>query len=207
MSANVRHGDNCSIDALAQAGVAYRPDYGETVFGDDCVVRSFTAIYADVHIGSHLRCGHHVLIRERTAIGDHVTVGTGTTIDGQVEIGSYVKIESHVYIPTHTRIGNYVFFGPGAVLTNDRYPLRLRDEYVPCGPIIEDHVTIGARAVVLPGVRIGTGSIIAAGAVVTRDVPEWSLVVGVPGRTSPLPDRLKHENRAKSWQLQIGEEG
>lgn len=199
MSARVRHGSNFSIDRLAQAGVEYRPDCGEAMLGDDCIVRSFSVIYGDVKIGSHFRCGHHVLIREFTTIGDYVTVGTGTTIDGNVELGSYVKLESHVYIPTHTCIGSYVFVGPGAVLTNDRYPLRLRDEYVPCGPVIEDHVTIGARAVVLPGIRIGQGSIVAAGAVVTRDVPEWSLVVGIPGRASPLPDRLKHENRAKSW--------
>lgn len=156
-------------------------------------------IYGDVQIGSHFRCGHHVLIREFTTIGDHVTVGTGTTIDGQVEIGSYVKLESHVYVPTHTRIGSYVFVGPGAVFTNDRYPLRLRDEYEPCGPIIEDSVTIGAQATVLPGVQIGKGTMVAAGAVVTRDVPAWSLVVGVPGQVTSLPERLRHENWAKSW--------
>ena len=67
------------------------------------------------------------------------------------------------------------------------------------GPVLEDSVTIGAGAVVLPGVRVGKGSIVAAGAVVTRDVPEWSIVRGVPGRAEPLPEELRHENRAKSW--------
>lgn len=199
VSINIRHGKNCSIDGLVQIGVVYRPDCGEATLGDDGVVRSFSVIYGDVQIGSHFRCGHHVLIREFTTIGDHVTVGTGTTIDGQVEIGSYVKLESHVYVPTHTRIGSYVFVGPGAVFTNDRYPLRLRDEYEPCGPIIEDSVTIGAQATVLPGVQIGKGTMVAAGAVVTRDVPAWSLVVGVPGQVTSLPERLRHENWAKSW--------
>lgn len=190
---------NTRIDPDARVSVVYRADCNPTEIGDDGVIRSFAVIYGDVKIGAHFRCGHHVLIREFTTIGDQVTVGTGSTIDGHVEIGSYVKLESYVYVPTHTRIGNYVFVGPGAVFTNDRYPLRLRDEYEPCGPIIEDSVTIGARAVVLPGVRIGNGTIVAAGAVVTRDVPDWSLVVGVPGQVTPLPDKLMHENRAKSW--------
>lgn len=187
------------IDPDARVGVVYRDDCGPTEIGPDSIVRSFSVIYGDVRIGRNFKCGHHVLVRERTTIGDDVTVGTSTTIDGQVEIGSCVKLESQVYIPTHTRIGNYVFIGPGAVFTNDRYPLRLRDDYVPSGPIIEDSVTIGARAVVLPGVRVGTGSMVAAGAVVTRDVPAWSLVVGVPGHITPLPDKLRHENRAMRW--------
>jgi len=198
----MRIGDGTIIDPNAEVSVPYRPGCAPTIIGDDGIVRSFAVIYGDVIIGSHFRCGHHVLIREHTTIGDHVTVGTGTTIDGHVEIGSYVKLESQVYIPTHTSIGNYVFVGPGAVFTNDRYPLRLRHEYEPTGPIIEDSVTIGARAVVLPGVRVGYGSMVAAGAVVTKDVPPWSLVIGVPGRVIPLPERLRHENRARSWLLE-----
>jgi acetyltransferase-like isoleucine patch superfamily enzyme len=192
-------GQRTRIEPGAQVGVEYRPGCGGTEIGDDGVVRSLAIIYGDVKIGSFFQTGHHVLIREHTTIGDHVTVGTGTTIDGNVQIGSYVKLESHVYIPTHAQIGSYVFIGPGAILTNDRYPLRRRDEYEPTGPILEDSVTIGAGAVVLPGVRVGKGSIVAAGAVVTRDVPEWSMVVGVPGRVEPLKADLRHENRAKSW--------
>jgi len=192
-------GEGCLIDPQALVGVAYRADAGPARIGADAVVRAFAVIYGDVTIGAHLRCGHHVLIRERTTIGDHVTVGTGTTIDGQTEIGSYVKLESHVYIPTHARLGNYVFLGPGAVLTNDRYPLRQRARYAPSGPVVDDNVTIGAGAILLPGVHVGEGSFVAAGAVVTRDVPPWSLVVGQPGRVRPLPPHLREENRARSW--------
>lgn len=190
------------IDPDARVGVKYRPDCQPPHIGPDGVIRGFAVIYGDVSIGTHFQCGHHILIREHTTIGDYVTVGTGVTIDGHVEIGSYVKLETGVYIPTDTTIGSYVFMGPGAVLTNDRYPLRLREEYVAEGPTIEDSVTIGARAVVLPGVRIGEGSIIAAGAVVTHDVPPWSLVMGVPGRATPLPDRLRHPNHARSWPVE-----
>lgn len=192
-------GEGCVVQEGAILGLPYREGCRETLVGDRAVIRAGTIIYADVVIGNDFKTGHHVLIREHTRIGDRVVVGTGTVIDGHVEIGSFVKLESHVYIPTHTVIGNYCFLGPGAVLTNDKYPQRLRDEYEPQGPILEESVTIGARATILPGVRIGEGAMVAAGSVVTRDVPPWHLAVGVPARVKPLPERLRERNRAKAW--------
>jgi len=75
----------------------------------------------------------------------------------------------------------------------------MRDQYKPAGPIVEDGVSLGANCTILPGVCIGEGSFVGAGSVVTRDVPPWSLVKGVPGVTEPLPDFLKEKNRAKNW--------
>ena len=93
-----------------------------------------------------------------------------------------------VYIPTDTRIGNRVFIGPNAVLTNDRYPPHriggLR------GPVISDGAAIGANTTLLPGVCIGEGSLVAAGAVVTRDVPDHMLAIGTPARIKKLPREL-----------------
>lgn len=198
-TANAIFGADCLIDPRALVGLRYTDDCRAAVIGDRCVIRALTVVYGDVVMGSHVKTGHHVTIREHTRIGDYVVVGSGTVIDGNVTIGSYVKIESRVYIPTHTSVGNHVFIGPGAVLTNDRYPLRLRHDYEPKGPTIEDNVTIGANATILPGVRIGEGSIVAAGSVVTRDVPPWSLAIGVPARFRPLPGRLREPNRAKRW--------
>ncbi len=186
-------------DDTVIVGYAYSQDAQPVVIGEGCVFRGYTVIYMDVIIGNQVRTGHHVLIREHTHIGNQVVIGSGTIIDGYTTIGNFVKIESRVYIPTHTTIGNYVFIGPGAVLTNDKYPLRRRDEYEPKGPIIEDNVTIGANATILPGVRIGEGSMVAAGSVVTKDVPPWHLAIGVPARIQPLPEHLKEPNRAKKW--------
>ncbi len=80
-----------------------------------------------------------------------------------------------------------------------RYPLRLRDSYQAKGPVIEGNVTIGGGVVLCPNVRIGKGSFIAAGSVVTKDVPENSLVKGNPGRVSALPEKLQEQNMALSW--------
>lgn len=187
------------IQPGATVGLIYAPDCGPARIAGPSVVRSGAVIYGDVTIGGHFQSGHNALIREHTRIGRHVVVGTNTVIEGQVAIGDFVKIESNCFIPTFSAIGSRVFFGPNVVLTNDRYPLRRRDEYRPEGPVIEDDVTLGAGVIVLPGVRIGAGSFVAAGAVVTRDIPPKSLVRGVPGRIEPLPDSLDEDNTALSW--------
>lgn len=181
-------------------GVEYRHGSLKPIVPDDAVIRSGTIIYNDVKVGRFFQTGHNVLIRENTEIGDHVVIGTNTVIDGSVNIGSFVKIESNCYIPTHVKIGSRVFIGPNVVMTNDRLPLKKRDEYKPEGPTIEDFVTIGGGVVIVPGVKIGRGSFIAAGALVTKDVPSNSFVKGAPGAIEPLPDDLREDNMAISWQ-------
>ena len=91
-----------------------------------------------------------------------------------------------VYIPTNTTIGNHVFIGPNAVLTNDRYP----PSECLMGPIVKTGAAIGANATILPGVCIGEGALIAAGSIVTRDVPDYMMAVGTPARIKDLPDEI-----------------
>lgn len=192
-------GKDCQIQENVILGLKYKEGCQKARIGDKAVIRAFSIIYADVEIGDEFRTGHYVLIREMTKVGNLVIVGTGSLIEGYTEIGDRVKVEGLAYIPTHTRIGSDVFIGPGAVLTNDRYPQRLRSLYKPEGPVIEDSVTIGANCTILPGVKIGEGAFIAAGSVVTRDVPPWTLVKGVPGRILELPEKLRERNRALRW--------
>ena len=199
MESRVQLGENCLVQDNVTLGLAYRPEAGPLITSDNCIFRSFTTIYGDVRLGEGVQTGHYVLVRERTEIGSFVTIGSGVIIDGHVRVGSFVKLESNVYIPTHTTIGDYVFIGPSAVLTNDRYPLRRRDEYQPAGPVIEDSVTIGANSTILPGVRLGEGAMVAAGSVVTRDVPAWHLAMGSPARFSRLSANLTEKNNARRW--------
>ena len=196
---NARIGDSCKIDPQVEVGYKYSDTCGFAIIGPNACIRMGAIIYGDVTAGADLSVGHYALVREHTQIGDNVGIGTQAVIEGHVSIGSYVKIASQVFIPTHTTIGSYVFLGPQVVLANDRHPLRRRQEYNPEGPIIEDHVSLGAGCLVLPGVRIGFNSMVAAGAIVTHDVPPYSLVKGLPGRHLPLPESLREENRARSW--------
>lgn len=188
-----------NVDPGCHLGWRYGPEAGPLILRGRARIRLGTIIYGDVHVGDDFTTGHHVLIREHTVLGAHVLVGTSTVIDGHVRIGDFVKIETGCYIPTHTVIGSRVFLGPHVVLTNDRYPLRRRREYQPLGPILEDDVTLGAGVVVCPGVRIGAMSFVAAGSVVTRDIPPGVLAKGIPARCAPLPEHLREKNRARSW--------
>ena len=183
-------GENCRIFDPVILGFPPRYfldslEYPGCIIGPDAVIRPGTTIYSDVSIGSNFSSGHNVFIREKTDIGSHVSLGTGVIIEGYSTIGDYSNIQSMVYIPTHSTIGSHVFIGPNSVLTNDRYPPHGGNCLA--GPIIEDHASVGANVTILPGIRIGEGSLVAAGSVVTRDVPSRTLAIGSPSRIKPLP--------------------
>lgn len=176
----------------AEIGYAYDDDSNPPVIGDDSTVRAGTIIYDDVVIGDGFSTGHYAVVRELTEIGDDVLVGTNTVIDGRSTIGSNVSLQTGVYVPSHTEIGNNVFIGPHGVLTNDPYPIRQDVDLT--GPTLEDHVSVGANATILPDVTVGRGSFVAAGAVVVDDVPENTLAVGAPATHEPLPAPLQEDN-------------
>lgn len=192
-SDRVRLGANAHVDDDVDLALAYDEYERPTEIGDDATIRSGTIVYAAVEIGDGFSTGHNVLVREETRLGDDVLAGTNTVIDGQVIAGSRVSLQTGVYVPPETIIGNDVFIGPGAVLTNDPYPIRTSAELE--GPTIEDDVSIGANATLLPGVRVGEGSFVAAGAVVTDDVPPGQLAVGAPAAHRPLPGVLEGGNQ------------
>jgi len=163
--------------------------------GKNATIRSGTVIYCNVKIGDNFTTGHNVVIREKTKIGDNVLIGTNTVIEGNTEIGSNVSIQSNVFIPINSIIEDFVFIGPNAVLTNDKYPVRKK--YPLQGPVIKKGATVGANSVILPSVKVGEGAFIAAGAVVTKNVPPWSLAVGSPARILELPEDLRTLNQLK----------
>jgi acetyltransferase-like isoleucine patch superfamily enzyme len=198
-------GENVTLQPGAIVGFEYRKDCGETIIGDDSLVRSGTIIYADVKTGHNFQTGHNAIIREKTTMGSYVLIGSTTVVDGHTDIADFVKIESNCYICTHVTIGTRVFIGPGVVFTNDKYPLKDRDNYRPVGPVIEDFVTLGAGSVILPGVTIGRGSFVGAGSVITKDVPPQRLVRGNPGRIYELPEYLRERNIALNWRNVINE--
>jgi acetyltransferase-like isoleucine patch superfamily enzyme len=190
-------GEGARIFEPVTIGFPSRENIGKTGFpgstiGRHAVLRSGTIIYCDVIIGDNFQSGHNTLIREKTRIGDRTAIGTATVIDGNTIIGNGVSLQSMVYIPTNTTIGDLVFIGPNAVLTNDRYPPSGSLD----GPVIKAGAAIGANATILPGVCIGEGAFVAAGSVVTRDVPDHMMAIGTPARIKDLPREML-KNRKK----------
>jgi acetyltransferase-like isoleucine patch superfamily enzyme len=123
---------------------------------------------------------HFVNILPGARIGGATSIGSYTEIGRNVVVGKGCHIEAHVFIPEGVSIGDDVFIGPHACFTNDSYPPSDKKDWKPT--LVEDGAAIGANATVLPGVRVGKRAMVAAGAVVTKDVPEGMLVAGVPAR-------------------------
>lgn len=191
---NASVGESTLMEPDVLVGFRYHPDCGPACVGAHGILRKGTIIYGDVTIGDYFQTGHYVVIRAKVSIGDYCTVLNQSTLEGVIRFGNGVRIMSHVYIPSRTWFGDNVFVGPGVTFLNDKLPGRLREMPVPKGARIEDNVMIGGGCTILPGITIGERSFIAAGSVVTRDVPPRSLVKGVPGRIEPLPANLDMPN-------------
>lgn len=163
------------------------------IIGENCTLRDFGVIYSQSTLGNNIRTGHYYLVREETIIGDNTLIGTGVIIDNKSKIGKNVSLQSGVYIPTNTIIEDKVFLGPRVVLTNDKYPVRIKQELK--GAIIKKSASIGANATILPGITIGEGALIGANSVITKDVPDWHLAYGNPAKFKKLKKELRVENK------------
>ena len=144
-------------------------------------------------IGKNTKIWHFTYVGDDTEIGDEVMIGSLVHIDYNVKIGDKTRIEGQAYIPPLSRIGREVFIGPAVVLTNDPYPMCNKM----IGVTIEDNAIIGARAVIRAGVTIGKNSVVSMGAVVTRDVPENSVVMGVPATIRHT--REEYDKKQRQW--------
>jgi len=168
--------------------------YQGVIIGENALIRSGAIIYCNVRTGDNFQTGHNVLIRENTSIGDNVLIGTNVVIEGSTIIGNRVSIQSNVYIPANSVVEDFVFIGPNAVLTNDKYPLREEESELK-GPVLRKGASIGANSTILPGIEIGEGAMVAAGALVTKHVAPWTLAIGSPARVVELPEEMRKLNR------------
>ena len=152
-----------------------------SVIDDDCEIGNGTRIWHFSHICSGAR------------IGNHCVFGQNTMVAGDVTIGSNVKVQNNVAIYSGVIIEDDVFLGPSCVLTNVTNPrsqVKRRNLYE--RTVIRRGATVGANATVVCGITLGRYAFIAAGAVVTSDVPDYALVVGVPGRLDGWMSRHGH---------------
>lgn len=144
-------------------------------------------------LARNVQVWNYAYVGPNTKIGENTKIGSLAHIDYNVVIGKNCKIEGLAYIAPLSRIGNNVFIGPSAVLTNDPYPLSERM----VGVKVEDGAMVCAGAVIKAGVTIGKNSVVGMGAVVTKDVPPDTVVVGIPAKRSY--SREEYEKRRIAW--------
>lgn len=154
----------------------------------------------DVVLGEGVVIWGSCRVRTGARIGAETWLGTAVYVGAGVVIGARCKIENAAQVFEGSRLGDGVFIGPGAILTNDRHPRAVTPEgnlkgpgdWEQAGVTAETGASVGARAVVVAGARLGKWSMVAAGAVVTRPVEPYELVAGVPTRRLGWVCRCAH---------------
>lgn len=187
-------GDDCEIFAGSVIGkepkgsgaTSRQPTFEPAiVIGPNSSVGPHAVIFYDVHIGANTLVGDGASIREQCRIGSRCIISRHVTLNYNVTVGDDSKVMDLTHLTGNMIVGSRVFISTMVATTNDNalgrngYADSLR------GPSLRDGCQIGAGAVLLPGINVGEDAIVAAGAVVTRDVPAGSLVMGMPARARP----------------------
>ncbi len=141
-------------------------------------------------IGAGTRIWNYVQVREDVVIGENCIIGKNAYVDFGVKVGNNVKIQNNALLYHGLTVEDGVFIGPAACFTNDEFPraitpeggLKGNDDWEVGPTLIKYGASIGAGAFILPNVTVGRFALVGAGAVVTKDVPDHGLVLGVPAR-------------------------
>jgi acetyltransferase-like isoleucine patch superfamily enzyme len=167
------------------AGATARPTtFNETiVIGENCAIGPNAVIYYDVEIGNNTLIGDGASLREKVKVGNYCIISRYVTINYNSSIGNNTKIMDLAHITGNCFVGNNVFISIHVSTVNDNVVVNreYKEEKI-TGPTFQDNCTIGAGAIILPGVTISKGSMVGAGSVVTKNVEENVLVMGIPAK-------------------------
>src|SRR3954454_17424257 len=153
-----------------------------TVIGDEATIAAQAVVVAGAVVGAGAFIGDQSHVRERAVIGSDSAVGRGSAIDNDVTIGERVRIQSGCYITAFSVVEDDVFIGPGVFTYNDNTMGRHAKGAALTGAILRRACRVGGGARILPGIEVGEEAFVATGAVVTRNVPARTLVMGIPAK-------------------------
>ncbi|MEO6399097.1 MAG: acyltransferase [Tepidiformaceae bacterium] len=147
-------------------------------------------VSAQASIGEGASVWHQAQVREGAVIGPGSIIGKGVYVGADVSLGANCKVQNYACLYEGVSLEDGVFIGPAVVFTNDRFPrainpdgtLKTTDDWHVGPSLVRHGAAVGARCVIVPGITIGRWALIAAGSVVTRDVPDHALVAGNPAR-------------------------
>jgi UDP-2-acetamido-3-amino-2,3-dideoxy-glucuronate N-acetyltransferase len=201
IGSNVRIDDHATLGKTpmraANSAVTKEQALPPLTVGDSCIVGTGVVLYRGAAIDAKVLLADQCTVRENVTIGRGTIVGRGVTVENVCTIGRYCKLESECYITAYSELEDRVFVAPGVVTSNDNFVGRTPERFKHFkGVRVKKGGRIGAGAVVLPGVTIGEDGLVAAGSVVTRDVPPRTIVMGSPAkvwREVPVEQLLENQ--------------
>jgi UDP-2-acetamido-3-amino-2,3-dideoxy-glucuronate N-acetyltransferase len=199
-------GDGCRIEdnavlgkqpVLSPRSTAKRESLPPLEVGAGTVVATGATVFAGTRLGARVIVGDQACVRERVVVGDDVVIGRGSLVENDTTIGALTKIQAHAYITAYSTLEDHVFIAPCVATTNDSFMGRTERRHALLkGPTIRRGARVGGAAVLCPGVEVGEEAFVGAGAVVVRDVPPRTVVVGNPARPlRVVPDDELLENQ------------
>jgi acetyltransferase-like isoleucine patch superfamily enzyme len=167
------------------------------VIGDGVTICCGAVVYAGAVVGAGAIIGDQAQVRERSRVGERTVVGRASCVDFDAVVGDRVSIQTGVYVTSGAVVEDDVFLGPGALMTNDNAMGRHPRGEALTAPVVRRAARVGGGAVLVPGVEVGEEAFVAAGSVVTRDVPARAVVMGVPAR---VVREVGDEELLEHWQ-------
>jgi UDP-2-acetamido-3-amino-2,3-dideoxy-glucuronate N-acetyltransferase len=157
--------------------------YSPSVIGNECLIGAQVIIYIGCEIANNVLIADSAAVREDVKIGEYTIIGRSCTVENFTTIGKKCKLETNSYITAYSLLEDYCFIAPGVITTNDNYLGRTEERFKHFkGVTVRRGGRIGGGAIILPGIEIGEDAVIAAGAVVTRNVPAKEIFIGMPAK-------------------------
>ena len=184
---NVRIDDGAIIGKLpmraANSAVTKDQQLAALVIGDGCIIGTHVVLYRGATIAEQVLIADMATVRENVTIGRKTIVGRGVAIENYCTIGNYCKLETNSYITAYSTLEDRVFVAPCVATSNDNFIGRTEERFKNfLGVIIKRGARIGVNATILPGKTIGADALVAAGALVVKDVPAGKIVAGIPAK-------------------------
>jgi acetyltransferase-like isoleucine patch superfamily enzyme len=203
-------GDNVRIDSCSVIGkkplrskrsiFKDNQNYKPAVIGNDCLIGANVIIYVGCEVNSNVLVADSAAIREDVTIGEYTIIGRNVTVENLTSIGKKCKLETNAYITAYSLLEDYCFIAPGVLTTNDNYLGRTEERFKHFkGVTVRKGGRIGGGAIILPGIEIGEDGVVAAGAVVTKNVPPKTIYIGMPAKEfKPVPPEQLLDNQ--NWE-------
>jgi acetyltransferase-like isoleucine patch superfamily enzyme len=155
-------------------------------FNRDVRVYQPSFVHPSAYIGARAIIWYFSQVCDGVVVEEDCVIGSNCFIGFKSRLGARTRIQHGVFLPAHSVLGEDVFIGPNVTFTDDKYPRAGNKHYRAQPPVVGNRASIGAGAVILPGIIIGVGSVVGAGAVVTHDVPDGETYVGIPAKPHGL---------------------